>query len=199
MGRILTYSERCARYADDVLAGRVIAGELIKLACRRFVRDLMHQNSKSFPYIFDAEAGNKACKFVEKMPHIKGEWAKKGLRLSLEDWQCFAIVNIFAWKCSKTIKDADGNTLMTIGTRRFRTVYWEVARKNAKSTIAAAICHASVTTASRKSSASDSASIDHARRCGSSPAASTSTFAFASSDRTTAAQCIARLRSPVRP
>ncbi len=135
----MNHAHKAAKYADDVISGRVIAGQLIILACNRFVRDLKHQDSNSFPYHFDMDAGNKACQFVEEMPHIKGEWAKKGLKIELELWQCFAIVNIFAWKCSKTIKDVDGNILMHEGTRRFRTVYWEVARKNAKSTILSAI------------------------------------------------------------
>lgn len=139
MVRVLTHVEKAAKYADDVLSGRVVAGLLIKQAASRFIRDLTHQNTKNFPFIFDGDAGNRACRFIEKMPHIKGEWAKKGLKLELEPWQCFAVVNIFSWKCAKTLKDPDGNTLMEAGTRRFRTVYLEVARKNAKSTLLSAI------------------------------------------------------------
>jgi len=139
MVRVLTHAEKAAQYADDVLSGAVPAGILIKQAAERFIRDLNRQNTRHFPYIFDAESGNRACKFIEKMPHIKGEWAKKGLRITLESWQCFAVVNIFAWLCAKTVYDEDGNVLMHENTRRFRTVYLEVARKNAKSTLLSAI------------------------------------------------------------
>lgn len=135
----LTHAEKAAQYADDVINGKQVACEFIVLACKRMLRDLAHQKTRGFPYYFDSDAGNKACRFVEMMPHIKGEWAKKRLRITLEPWQCFAIINIFAWKCAKTLKDTDGNVLMHAETRRFRTVYWEVARKNAKSTILSAI------------------------------------------------------------
>lgn len=103
------------------------------------MRDLQRQKTEKFPYYFDEEIADRACRFIEKMPHIKGEWAKKGLRLELEDWQCFVVVNIFGWICATTITDSEGATLMEKGTRRFRTVYLEVARKNAKSTLLSAI------------------------------------------------------------
>ena len=139
MVRVLTYTERAARYADDCISGEKLSGLLIKQACERFLRDLSRQNTRNFPFIFDANTADKACRFIEKMPHIKGEWAKKGLRLELEDWQCFTVVNIFGWLCAKTVHDEDGNVLMHEFTRRFRTVYLEVARKNAKSTLLSAI------------------------------------------------------------
>lgn len=139
MVRVLDYCEKACQYADDVISGEVRACEFVVQACERFVRDLKRQRSRSFPFVFDQDAANKPCKFIEKMPHIKGEWAKKGLRIELEPWQCFGVVNIFGWLCSRTIKDVDGHVLMLKGTRRFRTVYLEVARKNAKSTLLAAI------------------------------------------------------------
>lgn len=135
----MTHAEKAASYADDVLTGKKIACDYIKRSCERFVRDLNRQNSKNFPFYFDEDAANRACKFIERMPHIKGEWAKKGLLLEMETWQCFAVANIFGWKCNQTVLDEDGNVLMHENTRRFRTVYLEVARKNAKSTLLSAI------------------------------------------------------------
>ena len=139
MGQVLSYAQRAAQYADDVLSGEQPACELIRQACERFVRDLTKQGSKTFPYYFDSEAGNRACDFLEGLPHIKGEWAKKGLLLELEDWQCFVVVNIFAWKCDREILDHEGLIMMHKDTRRYRTVYLEVARKNAKSTLLSGI------------------------------------------------------------
>lgn len=139
MGEVLTHHRRAARYADDVITGKQIACDYIKRACERFVRDLQKQRTKSFPFWMDNDEANRACEFLECLPHIKGEWAKKGLLLELEDWQCFVVVNIFGWKCSETITDIDGNVMMQQNTRRFRTVYLEVARKNAKSTLLSGI------------------------------------------------------------
>ena len=47
----------------------------------------------------------------------------------LEDWQAFAIWCISGW-----LRDDDNS-------RRFRKVYWSMARKNGKSSIAAGLCH----------------------------------------------------------
>lgn len=126
-------------YADDVINGKILACKYIKQACERFERDLKHQRTKKFPFYFDAEAADRAIKFIENMPHIKGEWAKRRLTLTLERWQKFLVANIFGWKVHKDVLDWDGNILLHAGTRRFRTVYLEVARKNAKSTLLSAI------------------------------------------------------------
>jgi phage terminase large subunit-like protein len=68
------------------------------------------------------------------LPHIKGEWAKPvyengGFRwptIKLEDWMIAIEFQLFGWKHRDT------------GLRRFRRAYEEEARKNAKSTRAAA-------------------------------------------------------------
>ena len=139
MAGVLSYAQRAARYADAVVAGEIVAGVLIQQACERFIHDLVRQGTSQFPYYFDVEAANRACRFLENLPHIKGEWAKKGLLLELEDWQCFVVCNLFGWLCDRDQHDEDGNVLMIAGTRRFRTLYLEVARKNAKSTLLSGI------------------------------------------------------------
>lgn len=135
----MKYTTAALEYCEDVLAGRIIACEFIKLACQRAINDLKRQRTKDFPYYYDAVAAERACRFIEKLPHIKGEWAKRGELLRLEAWQCFFVTQIFGWKCAETIKDRDGNVMMYAETRRFRTAYLEVARKNAKSTLVSGI------------------------------------------------------------
>jgi phage terminase large subunit-like protein len=75
---------------------------------------------------FDLEAGEEAAEFIEGFcRHSKGELSGKAFVLSW--WQRWRIVYpIFGWKRGD-------------GTRRFRRAYIEVARKNGKSTLAAAI------------------------------------------------------------
>ena len=115
------------RYMDDVLAGRIVVGQLVKLAVQRQLDDLQRQKDKDFPFKFDEERANKFCALVERYPHIKGKWAAKGESIQLQPWQCFALVVPFGW-----VQKEDG-------LRRFREIYLQVARKNAKSTLAAAI------------------------------------------------------------
>lgn len=135
----MKYTTKAVEYAESVIAGDVIACELVKLACKRFISDLHRQKTKKFPFYYCAEKAERACSFIEKLPHIKGEWAKRKQRLVLEGWQCFLVCNLFGWLCSETVKSKDGLVLMHKDTRRFRTTYWEVARKNAKSTLLSAI------------------------------------------------------------
>ena len=120
------------QYVDDVLSGRRIAGKLEVLACKRHRNDL--QRSKSdpdFDYRLDPARANHICFFIETMPHVKGKLAKIGAdgtrpRLIMEPWQVFATVSLFGWV------DAEG-------VRRFVYAYIEIAKKNGKSTWAAAI------------------------------------------------------------
>ncbi len=122
----MTFCARANRYARQVVKGKIPAGKWTKLACQRQIDDLKRWRGKAAPYRFDRAAGNHICAFAECLPHIKGEWAKRGESIKLEDWQCFFLTTVFGWKRRD-------------GLRRFRTAYLEVARKNAKSTIGAVI------------------------------------------------------------
>ena len=129
-----SYFERVVDYAQRVSQGREIAGRLERLKCDRFLRDMQRAGTDAFPYVLDRATGARVCRFIELMPHIKGEWAKPVWvdgkmsynKLRLEDWQAFEEFNLFGWKHRDT------------GLRRFRRSYEEVARKNAKSTRIAA-------------------------------------------------------------
>lgn len=131
-----TYLQRARAYAERVTGGVEVAGKFERLACKRFIDDLdLRQGTEGFPYVFDEDAGGRACRFIDLMPHIKGKWAKPVYidgklgyaKLNMEDWQVFKTINLFGWKH------------VVSGLRRFRRAYEEVARKNAKSTWAAAV------------------------------------------------------------
>lgn len=128
--------EAAIKYAEDVCERRITTCRLTRLSCRRFLNDLEREDA---PWYFDAAAAEKACDFIEMLPHIKGEWAKRRELIVLQPWQMFSICNIFGWLHAADILDADGVLTVRADTRRFRTCYEEVARKNAKSTLAAAI------------------------------------------------------------
>ena len=114
------------RYVAGVLDGTIPAGKWERLACARYRRDVATAQTGG-RYRFDAAAAERACAIIELLPHIKGERAKRRELIRLADWQSFAVVNIFGWVDRIT------------GLRRFRKVYLEVARKNGKSTLLAAI------------------------------------------------------------
>jgi phage terminase large subunit-like protein len=75
-------------------------------------------------YHFDESKANKAIKFIESLYLIEGEWA--GKPFILQEWQRKIVSDLFGW--------VDEN-----GLRQYRMAYISVARKAAKSTLAAAI------------------------------------------------------------
>lgn len=113
----MTPTEKALAYAKDVTTGKVLAGRYARLACQRFLDDL----ERDFAYRYDAAKADRACKFMELMPHTKGKWAAKKERLTLQPWQCFIECNLFGWVHKET------------GFRRFRMCYEEEPRKQGKS------------------------------------------------------------------
>lgn len=114
-------------YARQVVAGKIAACQWIKLACSRHIGDVEESKRDDYPWLFDAEAGIDAVKFIETLPHTKDRWAAKKQLLTLEPWQIWVVACIFGW-----LRKSDG-------LRRFREAYIEVPRKNGKSHLAAGI------------------------------------------------------------
>lgn len=121
------YVQRAQRYVRDVVSGRVPACQWVVAACVRQQQDLERAKGKTFPYRFDKLCAEHICLFLELMPHIKGPKARNGELIELEDWQCFILTTVFGWVHKKT------------GFRRFRRVYIEVPRGNAKSTLSSGV------------------------------------------------------------
>lgn len=109
------------RYVDDVLNGKTVVGELIKLACQRFKDDLQRQD-----VYFNESVVDKAINFIGTLKHFMGK--SSGKHFQLEDWQQFIVANIVGWYWKEN------------HTRRFTSSYIEVSRKNGKTALAAALC-----------------------------------------------------------
>jgi phage terminase large subunit-like protein len=118
-------AEVALKYANDVVTGTIVAGKLLKLTAKRFLRDLKRGAERGL--YFDVDAAQHVVDFFGCLRHSKGEWGAGGGQIFiLSPWQVFILANIFGWK------RADG-------TRRFREAYIEVARKNGKSTFISGI------------------------------------------------------------
>ena len=109
------------RYVDGVSAGDIVACRWVRLAVERHQRDV--KAGKRRGLYFDQGAVERILRFFTHLKHSKGEWA--GQVFEPEPWEVFILGTIFGWKR----KEDD--------TRRFRTGYIEVARKNGKSTLLA--------------------------------------------------------------
>nr|WP_136252868.1 terminase TerL endonuclease subunit [Ningiella ruwaisensis] len=112
--------QSAVQYAADVVGGNVVACQWVKKACQRFLNDLERDD-----IYFDVDAAKSVLSFFpDFIRHVKGKLAGKPYELS--DWESFILINLFGFKR----KD---------GTRRFRTAYVEVARKNSKSTFCSGV------------------------------------------------------------
>lgn len=109
-------------YCAGVLDGTVPAGELIRLCVQRHLDDLQHGPARGLR--FDQGKADAAVAFFSYLKHSKGEWA--GQAFALAPWQVFILSVLFGW-------------LKSDGSRRYRTAYVELPRKNGKSTMGAGV------------------------------------------------------------
>ena len=126
-------------YARAVLAGEIVAGELVRLACQRHLDDLSEGYKRGL--FFDAEAALKYIGFFEdvlRLPEItdredapeaeETEYEVTGdeAPFILAPSQKFIVGSLFGWKTTE-------------GRRRFRVAYCEMGKGNGKSPLAAGI------------------------------------------------------------
>ena len=100
----------------------MVVGRFEKLMVERQVSDLQAADERGL--VWQPDLGTVAVDFCGLCRHSKGRWL--GEPLVLEPWQEFWVTTLFGW-------------MRADGTRRFRRGYLEVARKNGKSTLAAAL------------------------------------------------------------
>lgn len=121
-----SFVARAVAYAEAAVADRKGQrfGKWVRLAARRFLRDLKHARTKRARFVFDEWHAEDPCRFLEQLPHVEGTW--KTRNIVLHPSHIFATVNLFGFRTRS-------------GTRRFTTALYAVARKNAKSTWAAGV------------------------------------------------------------
>ncbi|MEQ8409117.1 MAG: terminase large subunit [Gammaproteobacteria bacterium] len=109
-------------------------GHLIRLAAKRFLADLKKAKRKNSDFIFDRWHANDACDFIEKLPHVEGTWETPTIKLHRS--HVFFVVQLFGFRKRESV---DLPTWSGFHPRRFTSALFAVARKNAKSTLAAGI------------------------------------------------------------
>lgn len=105
--------ERITTYPWDVLEGKILACENIKLACKRFI-DFLDMEDR----YFDVEDVERTIRFFERFRHFTGQYNNKPF--ILQEWQKFMICGIYGFKWKKD------NTRVT------RTFILSVSRKQGK-------------------------------------------------------------------
>lgn len=112
-------------YGERVERGEIPACEWVRKAVKRQIEDQKRFSGKSSRFYFDPDEAAKVCKFIELLPHTKGQLA--GQKIRLEPWQIWILTTVFGWR-----RTADGG-------RRFRRVYIEVPRGNGKSSLSSGV------------------------------------------------------------
>ena len=96
-------------------------------ACQRFLHDIERQGTDEFPYEFIPERAIRFIDWCSLYKHTKGILVGKYINLYDVPVLLFIFSNIYGWYHVAT------------GIRRFNKVYWQVARKNAKSQMLALV------------------------------------------------------------
>ena len=120
------YVRIATEYAKDAVAdkNRNRFGKWVRLAAKRFLEDLKRAKKKDCPFYFDELSAVDACDFIEKLPHVEGEWETENV--VLHPSHVLFVVQLFGFRNQD-------------GTRRFTTALFAVARKNAKSFLCSAV------------------------------------------------------------
>lgn len=105
------------RYAEDVLAGKIMASIAIRQQAQHFIDDLKRAESGSWRYVFDLDRGHRPVEFCEKfLLPTAGDYE----RFTFMPWQEFVDCQAFGWIDRRTDK------------RRYREVFEFVPRGNGK-------------------------------------------------------------------
>lgn len=116
----LCLDERYTKYAFDVLENKIVAGSLIKLACKRYLDFMLRDDME-----FRTDAAEKPVKFISKLLHTEGQFYRKPF--ILQDWQAFLVYAMFGFYWKDTDK------------RVCRNAYIQISRKCGKTSLASAI------------------------------------------------------------
>jgi phage terminase large subunit-like protein len=118
-----TLTDRTTQYALDVASGKIVAGHFVRLAAARHLQDLKEGPDRGLKW--DVGLADRAIDFFPAVLTIT-EGAKVGQPFHLLPWHLFVVGSIYGWR--------DIN-----GARRFRFVWLETGKGQAKSPLMAGL------------------------------------------------------------
>jgi phage terminase large subunit-like protein len=118
-----TADDLATLYACDVLDGKVVAGELVKAACARHLKDLDSGSARGLS--FEVAKAKHHCGFFPAVLTVT-EGTAAGKPFDLLPWHGFVVASLFGWQRSD-------------GLRRFRMAWLETGKGQAKSPLMAGI------------------------------------------------------------
>lgn len=124
------YKQTAIQYAGDVVAGRIIIGEDVVNACRRFQQDLQREDIELRMRDPDLAINIMQTMLVHRQGEALDGTPMMGKPFMLEPFQIFIVVNLLGWYYTGT------------QVRRFKEAFIELARKNGKTSLIAALAFA---------------------------------------------------------
>ena len=116
-------SDAATQYAQEVVAGKRVAGPHVRAQCARHLKDIAEGGKRGL--VWNVEESEKAQGFYADVLKLNGG-DFEGKPFELLPWQKFVVGSLFGWK------GIDGY-------RRFRVAYVETAKGSGKSPLAAGI------------------------------------------------------------
>lgn len=133
---LIDYSNKCL---NDVRVSEYedyISCKKHKWACKRFLDDIERSKTEECFFYWDEDEARNIVDWFSLLRHSKGELA--GKPIVLNSWQKFVLCQLYGWR----IKDT--------GFKRFRQMFTEVGRKNAKSQMLSGINLYEISVSSKK-------------------------------------------------
>jgi phage terminase large subunit-like protein len=107
------------------MAGRIVACGWVIKACQRYRRMRDRAADPTCSFVWSSAHAQEVCAFVERLPHVEGRWATE--TITLEPWQTWMLAAIYGFR-----RREDGGRLVA-------TMFFQVSRKSAKSSLVAAL------------------------------------------------------------
>lgn len=112
-------------YAERCIDGRQPVCRWVQLGAKRYLKMLATAARPRTHYYWSPAHVSDVCSFLEKLPHIAGDW--KSPTIILEPWQIFVCAAIYGFRRRES------------GVRLVRSAFIMVPRKNAKSTLSSGL------------------------------------------------------------
>ena len=113
-------NKKFLQYPNDVISGKIVTGELVRLACQRYLSFFERDD-----IYFDEALAERPVKFISHLKQFEGEYAGKPFELL--EWQKFLIYGVYGFIRKDT------------GKRLIRNVYLQLSRKCGKTALASAL------------------------------------------------------------
>lgn len=124
-------ADRVHAYARAVVAGKIVAGRLVKLACQRHLNDLKDGPKRGL--VWREPQAEAVLTFFEEVLFLE-----EGKPFKLDEFQAFIVGNLLGWWMEDPdgIKDKAGKPNLI---RRFRYFYAEIGKGNGKTPLMAGL------------------------------------------------------------